>query len=146
MAAWRAVWGAQRSNPVYRARYQHLTSREQNKLRPAQAQTVVAAAILRHLYAVITTGQAWDPVIATHSRRGQIRPPPDQQAGDQAGGRGEPSAALRNHGYLDAHHGQPRPSSPQPDYTLMGTNPITAMQGQTTDAAPAIKLDNNVLR
>jgi len=28
----------------------------------------------------------------------------------------------------------------------MGTNPITAMQGQTTDAAPAIKLDNNVLR
>jgi hypothetical protein len=71
---------------------------------------------------------------------------PDQQAGDQADGRGEPPAALRNHGYLDAHHGQPRPSSPQPDYTLMGTNPITAMQGQTTDAAPVIKLDKNVLR
>jgi hypothetical protein len=53
---------------------------------------------------------------------------------------------LRNHGYLDAHHGQPHPLSPQPDYTLMGTNPITAMQGQTTDAAPAIKLDKNVLR
>jgi len=35
LAAWRAVWGAQRSNPVYRARYQHLISREQNKLRPA---------------------------------------------------------------------------------------------------------------
>ena len=31
LAAWRAVWGAQRANPVYRARYQHLTSREQNK-------------------------------------------------------------------------------------------------------------------
>jgi hypothetical protein len=73
-------------------------------------------------------------------------PPPDQRADGQADGRGEPSAALRNHGYLDAHHGQPRPSSPQPDYTLVGTNPITAMQGQTTDAAPAIKLDNNVLR
>ena len=31
---------------------------------------------------------------------------------------------------------QPRPSSPQPDYTLLGLNPITAMQGQTTDEAP----------
>ena len=66
LAAWRAVWGAQRANPVYRARYQHLTSREQNKLRPTQAQTVIAAAILRQLHAVITTGQAWDPEIATH--------------------------------------------------------------------------------
>ena len=74
LAAWRAVWGAQRSNPVYRARYQHLTSREQNKLRPTQAQAVVAAAILRHLYAVITSGQAWDPVIATHGKRHPVLP------------------------------------------------------------------------
>jgi transposase len=66
LAAWRAVWGAQRANPVYGARYQHLTSREDNKLTPTQAQTVIAAAILRHLHAVITTGQAWDPAIATH--------------------------------------------------------------------------------
>jgi transposase len=49
LATWRAVWGAQRANPVYRARYQHLTSREHNKLRPNQAQSVIAAAILRHL-------------------------------------------------------------------------------------------------
>ena len=27
---------------------------------------MIAAAILRHLHAVITTGQAWDPAIATH--------------------------------------------------------------------------------
>src|SRR5450631_3159185 len=40
--------------------------------------------------------------------------------GLQTGGRGEPHAALRNHGYLDAHHGQPRPSSDQPGYTLLG--------------------------
>jgi transposase len=66
LAAWRAVWGAQRANPVYGARYQHLTSREDNKLTPTQAQTVIAAAILRHLHAIITTGQAWDPAIATH--------------------------------------------------------------------------------
>jgi len=69
LAAWRAVWGAQRANPVYGARYQHLTSREENKLTPTQAQTVIAAAILRHLHAVITTGQAWDPAIATHGTR-----------------------------------------------------------------------------
>jgi len=69
LAAWRAVWGAQRANPVYAARYQHLTSRPVNKLRPTQAQTVIAAAILRHLHAVITTGQAWDPVIAAHGSR-----------------------------------------------------------------------------
>jgi len=69
LAAWRAVWGAQRANPIYRARYQHLTSRDQNKLTPTQAQTVIAAAILRHLHAVITTGQAWDPATATHGTR-----------------------------------------------------------------------------
>ena len=27
---------------------------------------MIAAAILRHLHAVITTGTAWDPRIATH--------------------------------------------------------------------------------
>jgi len=64
LAAWRAVWGAQRSNPVYAARYQHLTTREHNKLTTTQAQAVIAAAILRHLHAVITTGQRWDPAIA----------------------------------------------------------------------------------
>jgi transposase len=66
LAAWRAVWGTQRSNAVYAARYKHLTSREKNKLTPTQAQTVIAAAILRQLHAVITTGRAWDPDIATH--------------------------------------------------------------------------------
>ncbi len=58
--------GSPARNPVYRARYQHLTSRDQNRLTPAQAQTVIAAAILRQLHAVITTGQAWDPLTAAH--------------------------------------------------------------------------------
>ena len=74
LAAWRAVWGAQRANPVYAARYRHLTTREHNKLRPTQAQTVIAAAILRHLHAVITTGQTWDPAIATHGTRPRPEP------------------------------------------------------------------------
>jgi transposase len=69
LAAWRAVWAARLSNPVYAARYRHLTTRDHNKLRPTQAQTVLAAAILRHLHAVITTGQTWNPAIATHGSR-----------------------------------------------------------------------------
>src|SRR5512132_284519 len=56
LAAWRTVWGAQKANPVYAARYRYLTTREQNTLTPTQAQTVIAAAILQQLHAVITTG------------------------------------------------------------------------------------------
>jgi transposase len=69
LAAWRAVWGAQRANPVYAARYRHLTSRDKNKLTATQAQACIAAAILRQLHAVIVTGQTWDPVIAAGGRR-----------------------------------------------------------------------------
>ena len=68
-AAWRAVWGAVKTNPVYAARYRHLTTRETNKLKPTQAQTVLAGAILRQLHAIITTGQAWDPDLATRGTR-----------------------------------------------------------------------------
>jgi transposase len=71
LAAWRAVWGALQTNTVYAARYRYLTTRETNKLTPTQAQTVIAAAILRHLHAVITTGTAWHPAIATHGTRGK---------------------------------------------------------------------------
>jgi transposase len=69
LAAWRAVWGTLKANPIYAVRYRHPTSREQNKLTPMQAQTVIAAAILRHLHAVITSGRAWDPDLATHGTR-----------------------------------------------------------------------------
>lgn len=69
LAAWRAVWGAQRCNPVLAARYRHLTTREHNKLTPTQAQAAIAAALLRHLHAVVTTGQRWDPGIATRGTR-----------------------------------------------------------------------------
>jgi transposase len=66
LVAWRAVWGAQRANPVSAARFTHLTTREHNRLTVTQAQAVIAAAILRLLHAVITTGQRRDPAIATH--------------------------------------------------------------------------------
>jgi transposase len=74
VAAWRAVWGALQTNTVYAARYRHLTTRETNKLNPTQAHSVIAAAILRQLHAVITTGQAWDPDIAAGGtgKRGSV--------------------------------------------------------------------------
>ncbi len=68
-AAWRAVWGCLQTNRVYAARYRHLTTRETNKLTPTQAQTAVAAAILRQLHYVITHRQAWDPAVAAHGTR-----------------------------------------------------------------------------
>ncbi len=58
VAAWRAVWGCLQTNRVYATRYRHLTSREHNRLTPAQAQTAVAAAILPQLYAVLTQQRA----------------------------------------------------------------------------------------
>jgi hypothetical protein len=69
VAAWRAVWAALQTNTVYATRYRHLTTRDTNRLTATQAQTVIAAAILRQLHAVITTGQAWDPASAPHGTR-----------------------------------------------------------------------------
>ncbi len=71
LAAGRAVWGALKSSPLYAARFTYLTSRDHNKLSTGQAHAVLAAALLRQLHAVITTGQRWDPVIATSGRKGQ---------------------------------------------------------------------------
>jgi transposase len=49
--------GSPTSQPVYAARFTHLTSRETNKLKVPQAHAVIAAAILRHLRAVVSTGR-----------------------------------------------------------------------------------------
>jgi hypothetical protein len=68
LAAWRAVWGALKSNPVYAARFTYLTSRGHNQLSTGQAHAVLAATLLRHLHAVITSGQRWDPAIAAGGR------------------------------------------------------------------------------
>jgi transposase len=75
LAAWRAGYAAMKSNGVYAARFAHLTGRDGNKLSPTQAQAAVAAALLRQLHAVVTTGRRWDPEIATHGtarRRGKF--------------------------------------------------------------------------
>jgi transposase len=63
-AAWRATWAALRGNAVLQAKYAHLTGRDESRLAGGQARVACAAALLRWLWAVITTGQAWDPRIA----------------------------------------------------------------------------------
>jgi transposase len=68
-AAWRAAWGAMKSNTVYQARYLHLTTRDVGKLKPGQARCAIAAALLRQLHAVVTTGRAWDLAVATNGTR-----------------------------------------------------------------------------
>jgi hypothetical protein len=77
VAAWRAVWGCLQNNRVYAARYRHLTTRESNRLTPTQAQTVIAAAILRQLYAVVVHQQVWNAHLATH---GLDKPQPNDVA------------------------------------------------------------------
>jgi transposase len=61
--------GVPSETPGVRRPLRHLTSRETNRLKPTQAQTIVAASILRQRYAVKTTGQARDPDIAAHGLR-----------------------------------------------------------------------------
>jgi len=56
---------------MYAARYRHLTAREKTKLKPTQAQTVIAAAILRQLYAMVTSGRAWDAHLAADGTAAQ---------------------------------------------------------------------------
>jgi transposase len=65
LAAWRATWALLRHNPVLAARYQHLTTRPHNRLARGQAHAACAATLLRWLHAITTTGQPWDPAIAT---------------------------------------------------------------------------------
>jgi len=64
-AAWRAIWGAQRCNPVYAARHTTLTTRDTGRLTSGQASAALAAALLRQLFVVITRRVPWDPAIAS---------------------------------------------------------------------------------
>jgi transposase len=65
-AAWRAAWGAMKTNTVYQQRFIHLTTRTKDPLKPAQARCAIAAALLRQFHAVLTTGQRWNPAVATN--------------------------------------------------------------------------------
>lgn len=64
-AAWRATWSALRHNPALQAKYTHLTTRDGDRLAPGQAHAACAAALLRWLYAIVTTHQPYNPTLAT---------------------------------------------------------------------------------
>jgi transposase len=64
LAAWRAVWGAQRHNPAMAARYQYLTTRADNPLSDGQAKAALAAALLRWLHVMTTQRVSWDATLA----------------------------------------------------------------------------------
>ena len=68
-AAWRATWGALKSNRAYQQRFVHLTTRETGRLKPAQARCAISAALLRQLHAVVTTRTPWNASIAMHGSR-----------------------------------------------------------------------------
>jgi hypothetical protein len=147
LAAWRAARAARLSNPIYAARYRHLTTAEHNKLRPTQAQPVLAAAILRHLHAVITTGQTWDPAIAAQpnttrtSRRLTNRRSPHLKL--TVGASPPRHQDTRD---LDDHHGQPRPSSDQPDHPLPGPTPFSHAGTDDRPGHPTHSLTQNTSR
>jgi transposase len=63
-AVWRAIWGLLPHNPVYQARYRHLTTRSANQLADGQARAALGAALLRQLFIVVTRRVPWDPAIA----------------------------------------------------------------------------------
>lgn len=69
LAAWRAVWGALRHNPVYAARYEGLTARAKDPLTDQQARAAIAAALIRQIHAIITRRVPWDADIAAGRRR-----------------------------------------------------------------------------
>jgi transposase len=52
------------NNPVMAARFNYLTTRDDNRLARQQARTACAAALLRWLHVDITRQVRWDPVIA----------------------------------------------------------------------------------
>jgi Transposase IS116/IS110/IS902 family len=140
LAAWRAVWGAQRANPVYRARYQHLTSRDQNKLTPTQAQTIIAARSCGSCTRSSPPGRhGIQPPRPTAPGGKAGNSPPDPVSGASSWRPGRALRGIETHRDLGAHHGQPRPSSLNP-ITRCWDKPHTAMQGQTTDEAPAQSL------
>jgi hypothetical protein len=133
LAAWRAARAARLSNPIYAARYRHLTTAEHNKLRPTQAQPVLAAAILRHLHAVITTGQTWDPAIAAQpntTRTSRRRPTGGRRTSSSPSGRA--LHGIKTHVISTTIMGSPARRLTNP-ITRCRDQPHSATQGQTTD-------------
>jgi hypothetical protein len=110
---------------------------------------VLAAALLRHLHAVITSGQQWNPAIAAGGRTSPAlaAASPHRRAPTGLAAGASPTRHRDATSDLACHPGQPRPSPGQPDYTLPGTIPMTAMQGPATEQGTGqALLTTNALR
>src|SRR5664279_5590244 len=98
LAAWRAVWEAQRANPVYGARYQHLTGAREQQAHPHpgadrdRCGDPASPARRRHHRSSLGPRRRHPRHPATSGARRRLTNEPAAQAG----GRGEPSAALRH--------------------------------------------------
>ena len=92
LAAWRAVWGALRRNPVYAARHASLTGRAEDQLTDQQARAAIAAALLRQIHAIITRRTPWDAGIA--AGRAPPRPGGERRRVTAVGVRPRPGAKL----------------------------------------------------
>ena len=90
----------------------YLTTREHNKLSTGQAHAVLAATLLRHLHAVITIGQRWDPAIAASGRPRQPMIAADQQQATLTAGA---SPTRHRDLWISAHiQGSPAPRHANP--------------------------------
>ena len=67
--------GALPHNPVFAARYAHLTSRQHNQLSDGQARSAVAAALLRQLWVVCVNRIPWEPAVAGGADRKEVTDP-----------------------------------------------------------------------
>jgi hypothetical protein len=136
-------------NRVYAARVTYLTTRETNKLKPMQAQAVIAATLLRHLHAVVTTGQAWDehrhprPPHPTYADDGSLTSSASRRA-DTSGRPGRAPRGIETHDLVD-RHGPPR-RRPSTRSHAAGTNPIQLCRDDDGPGKPTKPLAQNASR
>ena len=148
-AAWRAVWGALKSNPVYAARFAHPTGREHKAVHRAGTRRTrrgVAASPARRYHYRPAMGPG-------HRGRRQTGPDterrltPGHRQPPQAGGRGEPHAASRRvHRDLACHPGQPARRRTNPIKRCRAPSPLQLRRDQRRSRAPAKPLTKNALR
>jgi hypothetical protein len=83
--------GALPHNPVFAARYAHLTSRQHNQLSDGQARSAIAAALRRQLWVVCVNRIPWELQVAGGTTGTEVTDPAAERDPTR---RGEPDLAL----------------------------------------------------
>ena len=133
LAAWRAVWGAQRANPVYARQIrppdhppaQHAAphpgpdrDRRRDPAPPPRRDHHQPGLEPNHRH-------PRHPTTSTPRRRSLTHHTSADHRGAASRRSGRALRGIETPADLDAHHGQPRPSSHQPDHTLPGPTPFS---------------------